>query len=53
MGAEMNLSEAKIQVLASLENAGLEAAPTDRASLEMGGERFWIFIEDWSEAFPA
>jgi hypothetical protein len=22
------------------------------ASLEKGGERYWIFLEDWSEAFP-
>ena len=47
----MNLSEAEIQVLASLQAAELDAAPTDRATLEKGGERFWIFLEDWSEAF--
>ncbi len=49
----MNLSEAEIQVLASLQAAELDAAPTDRATLEKGGERFWIFLEDWSEAFPS
>jgi hypothetical protein len=48
----MNLSEAEIQVLASLEKAGIEAAPTDKASLEKSGERFWMFLEDWSDAFP-
>ncbi len=48
----MNLSAAEIQVLSSLEKAGIEAASTDRASLETGGERFWIFLEDWSDAFP-
>ncbi len=48
----MNLSEAEIQVLASLEKASIEAAPTDRASLEKDGERYWIWLEDWSEAFP-
>ena len=47
----MNHSEAEIQVLASLEKANIEAAPTDRASLEKSGERYWIFLEDWSEAF--
>ena len=49
----MNLSEAEIQVLASLQAAELDAAPTDRATLEKGGERYWIFLEDWSEAFPS
>ncbi len=49
----MNLSEAEIQVLASVQAAELDAAPTDRATLEKGGERFWIFLEDWSKAFPS
>jgi ubiquinone/menaquinone biosynthesis C-methylase UbiE len=49
----MDLSEAEIQVLASLEKAGIEAAPTDRASLDKDGERYWIFKEDWSEAFSS
>ena len=49
----MNLSEAEIQVLATLEKAGIDAAPNDRASLEKSGERYWIFHEDWSEAFPS
>jgi ubiquinone/menaquinone biosynthesis C-methylase UbiE len=48
----MNLSEAEIQVLASVQAAELDAAPTDKATLEKGGERYWIFLEDWSEAFP-
>ncbi len=49
----MNLSEAEIQVLASLQAAELDAAPTDRATLEKSGDRYWIFLEDWSEAFPS
>jgi ubiquinone/menaquinone biosynthesis C-methylase UbiE len=49
----MDLSEAEIQVLASVQAAELEAAPADRAALEKGGERFWIFLEDWSEAFQS
>ncbi len=49
----MNLSEAEIQVLASLEKAGIEAAPTDRVTLEKGGERFSDFLEDWSGAFSS
>ncbi len=47
----MNPSEAGIQVLATLRGAELEAQPTDRASLEKRGERYWIFLEDWSDAF--
>ena len=47
----MNLSEAERQVLATLRGAELEAQPTDRASLEKRGERYWIFLEDWSDAF--
>ncbi len=49
----MDLSEAEIQVLASVQAAELDTVPTDRATLEKGGERFWIFLEDWSDAFPS
>ncbi len=49
----MNLSEAEIQVLASLRGAEIEEQPTDRTSLEKGGERYWIFLEDWSGAFSS
>lgn len=46
-----DLNEAEIQVLASLQQAANEALPADRASLEKGGERYWIYREDWSDAF--
>ncbi len=49
----MELSEAEIQVLASLEKAGIEGGPTDRSSLEAGSDRFWVFREDWSEAYSS
>ena len=49
----MELSEAEIQVLASLEKAGVEGGPTDRPSLEAKADRFWIFREDWSEAYSS
>jgi len=49
----MNLSEAERQVLATLQGAELEAQPTDQASLEKRGERYWIFLEDWSDAFSS
>lgn len=49
----MHLSEAEIQVLATLQGAELKSQPTDRATLERGGERYWIFLEDWSNAFSS
>ncbi len=49
----MNLSEAERQVLATLQGAELEAQPTDRAFLAKRGERYWIFLEDWSDAFSS
>jgi len=49
----MELSESEIQVLASLQKANIEAGPTDRSSLEAHAARFWIFLEDWSEAYPS
>ncbi len=47
------LHEAEIQVLASLEKARIENATTDRASLESGSARYWIYLEDWSKAFAS
>jgi ubiquinone/menaquinone biosynthesis C-methylase UbiE len=49
--AMTDLNEAEIQVLASLQQADDESLPADRASLEKGGERYWIYREDWSDAF--
>jgi cyclopropane fatty-acyl-phospholipid synthase-like methyltransferase len=49
----MQLSEAEIQVLASLEKARIEGESTDRQSLQAGAERFWIFAEDWSPAYSS
>ena len=49
----MNLSEAERQVLATLHGAELEAQPTDQASLKKRGECYWIFLEDWSDAFSS
>jgi SAM-dependent methyltransferase len=45
--------DAEIQVLSSLARAEAEALPSARADLEQGGERFWIFKTDWTEAFKA
>ncbi len=49
----MELSEAEIQVLASLEKADIEGASSARSSLEAEAERFWIFREDWSGAYTS
>lgn len=49
----MDLSAAEIQVLASLEKAATENEPTDRGSLEASADRFWIFRENWSDAYPS
>ena len=48
-----DLNEAEIQVLASLHKAQEESSLSDRASLEKGGERYWIYREDWSDAFSS
>jgi ubiquinone/menaquinone biosynthesis C-methylase UbiE len=47
----MALNEAEIQLLAALRGAEAEGEPTDRASLRKRGERYWIFLHDWAEAF--
>ena len=39
----MDFSEAEIQVLASLEKAGIDGAPTDRSSLEAGRISRYLF----------
>jgi SAM-dependent methyltransferase len=47
----MDLSEGEIQLLAALHGAAEEDEPTDRAALEKRGERYWIYLEDWLEAY--
>ncbi|GMQ76382.1 MAG: hypothetical protein BMS9Abin01_1659 [Gammaproteobacteria bacterium] len=49
----MKLSEAEIQILSTLQMTELDAQSTDQASLEKQGERYWIFLEDWSDAFSS
>ena len=50
--SQATLSEAEIQVLASIHMAEREDEPTDRSTLIKGGERYWLFREDWTDAFP-
>ena len=49
----MNLSEAEIQVLASLQEAEVYNQPTDRGTLEKRGQRYRSYKEDWSAAFSS
>jgi ubiquinone/menaquinone biosynthesis C-methylase UbiE len=49
----MSFSEAEIQVLATLFGAEAESKPVDRASLEEGGQCYWIYLQDWSNAFAS
>lgn len=45
------LNEAEIQLLASFEFARVEERRCDRASLDASGERYWVYREDWSDAY--
>lgn len=47
----MTLSDAEIQLLATLQTAEFENNATDRGSLVKGGEKYGIYLEDWSSAF--
>ena len=51
--SQSTLTEAEIQVLASIRIAEQEGEPTDRSTLVKGGERYWMFQEDWTDAFPS
>ena len=47
----MNLSEAEIQVLASIEEALSNGIIPSQKTLEERSSRYWIFKEDWTNAF--
>lgn len=47
------MNEAEIQVLASLHKAENENTSSDRTALEEAGKRYWLFQEDWANAFPS
>jgi len=44
-------NEAEIQLLASLAKAELENLNSDEKSLEKSGHRYWIYLEDWGDAY--
>lgn len=45
------MNEAEIQVLASIRRAEVENESSDRATLENGGDRYWKYLEDWSDSW--
>ena len=47
----MNLLEAEIQVLASIEEALSNRITATRKTLEERSDRYWVFKEDWTNAF--
>lgn len=47
----MELTEAEMQVLASIYRVDSDGQRADRAAVEKLGERYWVFKEDWSSAF--
>ncbi len=47
----MNLSEAEIQVLASIEEALSNGITASRKTLEERSDRYWVFKQDWTNAF--
>lgn len=47
----MNLSEAEVQVLASIEEASSNGITASRKALEERSDRYWVFKEDWTNSF--
>ena len=45
------MNEADIQVLASIRKAEIEGESADRAALESHADRYWIYLEDWSDSW--
>ncbi len=45
------MNEADIQVLASIRRAEVEGESSDRATLEGGADRYWRYLEDWSDSW--
>jgi len=45
------LNESDIQVLASIRRAEIEGESADRTTLETSADRYWKYLEDWSESW--
>ena len=49
----MEISEAEIQVLASIQEADSKGMTASQEILEARSDRYWIFKEDWQDAFDS
>ena len=49
----MELSASEIQLLASLARAQQKDLPSDQNTLEADADRFWIFKENWKDAYDS
>jgi ubiquinone/menaquinone biosynthesis C-methylase UbiE len=47
------MNEADIQVLASIRRAEVEGEACDRATIERNEERYWMYLEDWSDSWQS
>jgi hypothetical protein len=45
------MNEADIQVLASIRRAEVEGESSDRVTLESSADRYWKYLEDWSDSW--
>lgn len=45
------MNEADIQVLASIRRAEIEGKSCDRVTLESSADRYWKYLEDWSDSW--
>ena len=45
------MNEADIQVLASIRRAEIEGESCDRVTLESSADRYWKYLEDWSDSW--
>jgi ubiquinone/menaquinone biosynthesis C-methylase UbiE len=45
------MNEADIQVLASIRRAEVEGESSDRTTLESSADRYWKYLEDWSDSW--
>jgi ubiquinone/menaquinone biosynthesis C-methylase UbiE len=45
------MNEADIQVLASIRRAEVEGESSGRETLEKGADRYWKYLEDWSDSW--
>lgn len=47
------MKEADIQVLASIRRAEIKGESSNRTTLEKGADRYWKYLEDWSDSWQS